>query len=168
MARRTSSRRVILFKQNAPIPACYTTGMPFYKSFAPTPEEIAAACEKPLHAHAEEGIRLFNEGNYFVAHEELEDAWHIEPDPDRRLYQGILQAGLTYLHARNGNARGVFSMYDRSQVWLGPWPDLCRTIDVGRLKADLNRLVDEVRRLGAERLKELDESLFTKIKRVEK
>lgn len=140
--------------------------MPFNKTFTPVPNEIAAACKKPLHPHAEEGIRLFNQGKYFVAHEELEAAWHIESDPDRRFYQGILQAGLAYMHARNGNARGVFSMYERCRVWLWPWPDECRTIDVGLMKADLERLVAEVRRLGPDSLSDLDESLFTKIKRV--
>jgi predicted metal-dependent hydrolase len=140
--------------------------MPFGKTFTPTPEAMAAACLKPLHPLAEEGIRLFNEGKYFVAHEEFELAWHAESNPDRRLYQGMLQAGIAYMHARNGYAKGVFSMYERCQVWLWPWPDHCRTVDVGQMKADLQALVDEVTRLGADRLDELDQSLFTKIKRV--
>jgi predicted metal-dependent hydrolase len=140
--------------------------MAFRKSFSPTPEAIAAVCSKPIHPHAEEGIRLFNQGKYFVAHESLENAWHIEPDPDRRLYQGMLQAGIAYMHARNEYAKGVFSMYERCLVWLWPWPDQCRTIDVGLMKTDLQKLVDEVHRLGSENLAALDDSLFTKIKRV--
>ena len=140
--------------------------MPFNKTFSPSPEEIAAACRKPLHPDAEEGLRLYNEGKYLVAHESFEDAWHIEPDPDRRLYQGILQAGLAFMHAHNGNAKGVFLMFERCQVWLWPWPDHCRTIDIGRLKAGLQALVDEVTRLGQERIDELDPQLFTQIKRV--
>lgn len=140
--------------------------MPFHKNFTPSPDEVKSACQKPLHPDAEEGIRLFNEGKYLVAHESLEDAWHIEPDPDRRLYQGILQAGLAYMHARNGNAKGVFSMYERCRVWLWPWPDYCRTIDVSQLKADLQAMVEEVTRLGQDRMDELDPKLFTQIKRV--
>jgi predicted metal-dependent hydrolase len=140
--------------------------MAFRKTFSPSPEAVAAACKKPLHPYAEEGIRLFNEGKYFVAHEALEDAWHIEPDPDRRLYQGILQAGIAYMHARDNNAKGVLSMYERCRVWLWAWPDHCRTIDVGQMKTDLQKLVDEIERLGPENLADLDKSLYTKIKRV--
>ena len=140
--------------------------MPFNKTFTPTPEELSAACQKPLHPDAEVGIRLFNEGKYFVAHEELEVAWHAEPHPDRRLYQGILQAGIAFMHARNGYAKGVFSMYERCRVWLWPWPDHCRTVDVGKLKADLQALVDEVERLGPDRMDKLNPNLFTQIKRV--
>ena len=139
--------------------------MPF-KTFAPDPEQIALACQKPLHPEAEEGIRLFNEGKYFVAHEALEAAWHAEQEPDRRLYQGILQAGIAFMHARNQYAKGVFSMYERCQVWLGPWPDHCRTIDVGQLKFDVQVLVDAVRRLGSDQLGQLNPNLFTQIRRV--
>lgn len=139
--------------------------MPF-KTFTPDPEQIALACQKPLHPEAEEGIRLFNEGKYFVAHESFEAAWHIEPDPDRRLYQGILQAGIAYMHARNCYAKGVFSMYERSRVWTAPWPANCRTIDVGKFRSDLENLVNEVKRLGPEGLDQLNPNLFTQIKRV--
>jgi predicted metal-dependent hydrolase len=85
--------------------------MPFNKTFTPTPEELAAACQKPLHPDAETGIRLFNEGKYFVAHEELELAWHAEPHPDRRLYQGH-PAGRDRLYARPERLRqrGVFDV----------------------------------------------------------
>ncbi len=140
--------------------------MPFYKTFTPSQEEMETACKKPLHPDAETGIRLFNEGKYFAAHEELETAWLEEPHPDRRLYQGILQAGIAYMHARDAHYRGVFSMYERCRVWLWPWPDHCRSIDVGQLKADLQIMVEEVERLGPDGMGGLDQKYFTKIKRV--
>ncbi|NIV16421.1 MAG: DUF309 domain-containing protein [Aliifodinibius sp.] len=140
--------------------------MPFNKTFNPTPEELNAACQKPLHPEADEGIRLFNIGKYFEAHEYLEIAWNAEPHPDRRLYQGILQAGIAFMHARNQYAKGVFSMYQRCKVWLWPWPDQCRTINVGKLKADLQALVDEITHLGEDRLSELAPKFFTKVERV--
>ena len=136
------------------------------KSFTPDPEQVALACRKPLHPEAEEGLRLFNEGKYFVAHEALEAAWHAEGEPDRRLYQGILQAGIAYMHARNGYAKGVFSMYNRCRVWLGPWPDHCRTIDVGKFRVDIEALIQEVQQLGPDRMDQLDPNLFTQIRRV--
>lgn len=139
--------------------------MPF-KKFAPDPEQIALACQKPLHLEAEEGIRLYNQGKYFIAHEALEAAWHAEGEPDRRLYQGILQAGIAFMHARNGYAKGVHSMYKRCQVWLKPWPDHCRTIDVGSLRSDVQALVDAVQQLGPDHLDQLNPNLFTQIKRV--
>jgi predicted metal-dependent hydrolase len=136
------------------------------KTFTPTPEEIARACRMPLHPEAETGIALYNQGEYFLAHEDLEDAWNAEGEPERRLYQGILQAAVLCMHARNGNYRGVFSMYARLQVWLGPWPDHCRGLDIGLLKADIEALAAQVEELGPEKMDQLNKTLFTQIKRV--
>lgn len=140
--------------------------MPSRKPFNPSPKAIRSACTLPLHPEAEFGLSLFNQGKYFIAHEALENAWNAEKEPDRRLYQGILQAGIVYLHARNCYAKGVFLMYGRALRWLTPWPDHCRTINIGQIKADLRTLVEQVRGLGPDRLDELNPNLFTKILRV--
>ncbi|MGD2028099.1 MAG: DUF309 domain-containing protein [Anaerolineales bacterium] len=140
--------------------------MPFSKTFKPDPAAIAQACRNPLLPDAEEGIRLYNEGKYFVAHEAFEDAWHAEEEPDRRLYQGMLQAGIVFMHARNCYAKGVYSMYERCSVWLGPWPDHCRTVNVGKLRADVEAIVAAVKSLEQDKLDQLDPNLFTKIERV--
>jgi predicted metal-dependent hydrolase len=138
--------------------------MAYRKTFTPSPEEVARACQMPLHPDAVSGIELYNRGEYFLAHEDLEDAWNEEGEPERRLYQGILQAAVLCMHARKGNYRGVFTMYARTQVWLTPWPDHCRGLDIGQLKADIEQLAAQVTLLGQEKMDQIDESLFTKIK----
>ncbi len=117
----------------------------------------------PLHPFAVKGIALFNQGKYFVAHEMLEDAWHIEGEPERRLYQGILQAGILYMHAQRGHYKGVFSMYERCTVWLKPWPETCRTVNVGKLRRDVEAMLAAVKSLGPDKLDQIDPALFTKI-----
>ncbi len=105
-------------------------------------------CTGPLHPRARAGIALFNEGHYFEAHEELEAAWKDEKGKVRELYQGILQAGVTYLHITRGNYWGAIKVYKRSMRWLKDWPDYCRGVDVGQLRRDLNAAMVEVERLG--------------------
>lgn len=140
--------------------------MAYHKIFQLTSTEITQSCLLPLHPKALDGIRLYNEGKYWYAHEALEDAWHAEPDPGRWLYQGILQAGFLYFHAKRGNAKGVFTMYERCRVWLWPWPDQYRSINVGKLKSDIELLVTSIVSLGHDHISELEPSLFTKIERV--
>ena len=53
------------------------------------------------------GIVHFNRGDYFEAHEVWEDLWHDTAGPDRRFYQGLIQAAVAVYHAGNGNARGA-------------------------------------------------------------
>ena len=117
-------------------------------------------CSAPLHPKALEGIRLFNAGEYFEAHEELELAWRAEAGEIRRLYQGILETAVTYLHVQRGNYAGALKVGGRALRWLRLWPDHCRGVHVDRLRADLERVLAEVQRLGPARLGEFDASLL--------
>ena len=130
-----------------------------------TSVELEQACTGKLHPKAEEGIRLFDAKDYWHAHEALEEAWLAEKGPARHLYKGILQAGVAYLQVQRGNYVGIMKMHKRSQVWLSPWPDVCRTVDVLQLKEDLEKVIAEARRLGVERIGEFDQSLLKPIQR---
>lgn len=117
-------------------------------------------CRGAMPPHAQEGIRLFNAGEYFEAHEELELAWREETGPIRRLYQGILEAAVTYLHMRRGNYSGAVKVYERCMKWLNLWPDECRGVNVDKLRNDLTRAVEVWARLGPDKVHEMDWSLL--------
>lgn len=120
-------------------------------------------CNAPLHPHAAEGLRLFNEGKFFEAHEELEDAWKDEPGRIRELYKGILQIAVTYLHITRGNYEGAVKVYGRSLKWLRDWTDVCRGIDVEELRRNVKDVITQVKNLGKERIGEFDLSLLKPI-----
>ena len=107
-------------------------------------------CDQPLHPRAAEGLRLFNHGRYFEAHEALEEAWLDEPGEIRDLYRGILQAAVVYLHITRRNYAGALKVYQRSRKWLEKWPAVCRGIQVARLRADLSEAIDEVGAMSAQ------------------
>ncbi len=115
-------------------------------------------CEGPLHPRAREGILLFNQGRYFEAHEELEAAWNEERGKIRELYQGILEAAVTYLHITRSNYAGALKVYGRSMRWLQGWPELCRGVNVGQLRRDMEEAITEVKHMGPSRLKEFKQS----------
>ncbi len=117
-------------------------------------------CEGSLHPRAREGLGRFNAGLYFEAHEELEAAWKEERGKVRELYQGILEAAVTYLHIRRRNYPGAIKVYGRSMRWLRDWPEICRGAHIGQLRRDLDAAIAELRRLGPDRLDEFDASLL--------
>jgi predicted metal-dependent hydrolase len=117
-------------------------------------------CDGMLHPKAVEGLRLFNQKKFFETHEELEDAWRDESGEIRELYRGILQAAVVYLHITRGNYNGAIKVYERCVKWLKDWPEVCRGIYVGKLRNDLENVINEIRRLGRERINEFDVSLF--------
>jgi uncharacterized protein len=121
-------------------------------------------CNAPLHPQAAEGLRLFNAGDYFEAHEALEDAWNAEKGKVRDLYRGILQIAVVYLHITRRNYNGAIKVYIRSQRWMKDWPDNCRGIEVGKLRQDAEVVISEVKRLGMEKISEFDLSLLRPVK----
>ena len=117
-------------------------------------------CDGALHPRARQGILLFNMGKYFEAHEELEAAWKEEAGKNRELYQGILEAAVTYLHITRGNYAGAVKVYGRSMRWLKDWPETCRGVDVGQLRKDLEAAFVTVNQLGEMRIALFDKSLL--------
>ena len=122
--------------------------------------DFPSLCEGELHPSAIEGLKLFNAGHYWEAHEALETAWIEEESPARHLYKGILQAGVMYLQIERSNFIGMAKMYERARRWLAPWPDMCRGVNVGKLKADVEAAISAAGKLGPERLEEFDRGLL--------
>ncbi|MBE7535685.1 MAG: DUF309 domain-containing protein [Anaerolineales bacterium] len=118
----------------------------------------------PLHPSAIEGLRLFNNGKYFEAHEALETAWLEERGKIRDLYRGILQVGVAYLHITRGNYNGAIKVYGRSLKWLRDWSPTCRGVYVEELRRNAETALDEVARLGKGRIKEFDLTLLKPIR----
>lgn len=125
---------------------------------------LANDCKAPLHPQAAEGLRLFNEGKYFEAHEALEVAWLEERGRVRDLYRGILQVGVAYLHITRGNYNGAIKVYGRSIKWLKDWADICRGIHVAQLRRDAEAALLEMTRLGKERIGEFDRGLLKPVR----
>jgi predicted metal-dependent hydrolase len=125
-----------------------------------SPNPTLNDCNGKIHPMAVKGLELFNVGQYWKAHEALEQAWLEEPGEVRHLYRGILQVGVTYLHVERRNYYGALKVYHRSRRWLAPFPDVCRGINIGVLKQDVEDVIAEVRRLGPDQLDKFDRSLL--------
>ena len=121
-------------------------------------------CTGTLHPQAREGLRLFNAGEYFEAHEALEDAWNAEEGTAKNLYRGILQVAVTYLHITRGNYDGAVKVFERSRKWLADIPDVCKGVHVRELREDSEAAIKEVLRLGKERTAEFDVALLKPVK----
>jgi CheY-like chemotaxis protein len=122
------------------------------------------ACQQPLSKPALQGLDEFNRHEYFEAHEYLEEAWNEDSTPGRELYRAVLQVAVAYLQIERGNYNGAIKMFLRARQWLEPLPDICRGIDIGRLKQDAEAVHEMVLQLGPDQLSGFDRSLFQPIK----
>jgi uncharacterized protein len=59
-----------------------------------------------------DGITLFNEHEFFDAHEVWEDIWHMAFGTKFEFYQGMIQCAVALEHYRRSNPRGVLSLFE--------------------------------------------------------
>ena len=58
-----------------------------------------------------QGIKYFNDCDFFEAHEIWEELWADCQGPSRKFYQGLIQAAVCLHHFGNGNLRGARKLY---------------------------------------------------------
>jgi hypothetical protein len=122
--------------------------------------ELTETCDQKLSQAAINGLELFNRGAYFASHEFLEEAWRNDETPGRELYRAILQVAVAYLQIERRNYPGAVKMFLRLRQWIFPLPDICRGVNIARLRQDVNATYAEVINLGEDKIGEFDRSLF--------
>src|SRR2546421_1124824 len=69
------------------------------------------------------GIRFFEEGKYFPAHEAWETAWkQARGTDDAEFFKGLSQLGAGYVHLLRGNRHGAITLMRRAAGRLGRDP----------------------------------------------
>lgn len=121
---------------------------------------LAEDCLAALSAQALHGLELFNLGEFFEAHEWLEEAWKADPGPARELYRAILQTAVAYLQIERLNFNGAVKMFLRLRQWIDPLPQQCRGVDVATLRQDSAACYAQLLKLGPDQIQEFDHSLF--------
>ena len=96
-----------------------------------------------------EGVSLFNQGQWFDAHEVWEDIWHMATGQKKRFYQGLIQCAVTIEHIRRGNPRGVRSVYATAVPKFDDLPDIYMGVPVKQLLTDLAHVVKPILDLPA-------------------
>lgn len=96
--------------------------------------------------HLVEGIRLFRDGQYFLAHETLEEYWVDAPAGEREFYQGLIQVATAFHHLSRNNPRGATLQFAKARQHLAGYPPAYRGVDVAGLLAFLAEAPDRLRR----------------------
>jgi len=93
----------------------------------------------------EEGLALIRRGEYFAAHEVLEDVWRASEPQERDFYQGLVHVAVAWYQAGRGNRVGCERQLEKAARRLGPFAPEHREVD---LAATLGR-VEEAQRVVA-------------------
>src|SRR5262245_62971947 len=68
------------------------------------------------------GVALFNDGDFFEAHEAWEELWMETTGPEKQFIQGLIQAAVGLCHFCNGNLRGAAKLYQSSRDYMSRYP----------------------------------------------
>lgn len=87
-----------------------------------------------------EGVRLFNEREWFEAHEVLEAVWHDDKAVTRIFWQGLIMGSVALEHWRRGNLRGARSQWRQGRAKLDPFLPTHGDLDVARFTSEMDAL----------------------------
>ena len=88
----------------------------------------------------ETGVELIRAGEYFAAHEELEDAWRAAPAEERDFFQGLVHVAVAWYQAGRGRKIGTERQLAKAVRRLGPFAPAHRGLELEPLLAQLREL----------------------------
>ena len=77
------------------------------------------------------GLDLIRRGEFFAAHEELEDAWRAAEPAERDFFQGLVHVAVAWYQAGRGNRVGCERQLEKAARRLGPYAPEHSGVDVG-------------------------------------
>jgi uncharacterized protein len=78
----------------------------------------------------ERGLDLARRGEYFAAHEALEDAWRASEPEEKDFFQGLVHVVVAWYQAGRGNRVGFERQLEKAERRLGPFAPTHRGVDV--------------------------------------
>jgi predicted metal-dependent hydrolase len=78
------------------------------------------------HGPLAEGLRHYNAGEFFAAHESWESVWLTTPPPEKTFLQGLIQVTVAFHHLQRGNTLGATRLLTAALRKLEPHaPSFC-------------------------------------------
>ncbi len=91
-----------------------------------------------------EGLRLFNEEEFFECHDVLEELWSETVGKERKFLQGLIQASIALFHFGNENFGGAKKLYLSAVKNLDFHGDEFMGIKLGEFLQDFQRCFQEL------------------------
>ena len=89
------------------------------------------------------GLTLIRAGEYFAAHEELEDAWRAAPTGERDFFQGLVHVAVAWYQAGRGRKIGTERQLAKAVRRLEPFAPTHRGIELAPLLTQLRELHEQ-------------------------
>ena len=91
-----------------------------------------------------EGIKLFNNQDFFEAHDFFEDIWMDCTGSDRLFFQGMVQAAVGGFHLISGNLKGALSQYTKCTEKLTAYSPDYLNVNVEKLVKEIKVMIKTI------------------------
>lgn len=99
-----------------------------------------------------QGVEQFNSGQFYACHDTLEALWIEASEPEKSLYQGVLQISVALYHLGNGNWRGAVILLGEGSNRLGRYPSSYGGIDIDELLSQSGALLKTLQQIGPDKI----------------
>jgi uncharacterized protein len=99
-----------------------------------------------------QGVEQFNSGQFYACHDTLEALWIEATEPEKTLYQGILQIAVALYHLGNFNWRGAVILLGEGSNRLRRYPSSYGGIDLDELLDQSVALLKLLQEMGPDKI----------------
>jgi uncharacterized protein len=85
------------------------------------------------------GLEQIARGEYFEAHETLEDVWRAADPAEKDFFQGLVHVAVAWYQAGRGNRVGCERQLEKAARRLGPFAPEHRGVDVAAFLGSVER-----------------------------
>jgi predicted metal-dependent hydrolase len=94
------------------------------------------------HGPLAEGLRHYDAGNFFAAHEAWESVWLHAPQPEKTFLQALIQVAVAFHHLQRSNPLGATRLLTAALRKLDLYPPDFTTLGVALLRDDIRANLD--------------------------
>ena len=91
-----------------------------------------------------EGLRLYEAGEFFTAHEAWERVWLGLPEPEKTFLQGLIQVTAAFHHLQRDNPLGTTRLLQAALRRLDRYPESFGGISVALLRDDIRERLQKL------------------------
>lgn len=110
-----------------------------------------------------QGINLFNNSEYFEAHDHFEEMWINAERDDRKFYQSLVQLSVGSFHLMSKNYKGALSQYCKGTSKLVEYIPDYHGINTRKLIKEIRVLMNDLNDFFAEKIYEVEVNKIPKI-----
>jgi predicted metal-dependent hydrolase len=110
------------------------------------------------------GVNLFNDADFFSAHDFFEEMWVESNREDRLFFQGLVQILVGCYHLICKNYKGALSQFMKGEQKLKNYLPFRKKVDLEKLLLSISSLIDDVGKFPKGAIDRID---LNKIPRIE-